>query len=329
VAARLPLPVTPRIRLFADRDYNAYSRIHGMTLGAHVTPEDARASDARWDHSRFERVRVVAVDEEDVPTGYGEIFHEPSRYDPRRYFVHLGVDPRLRRRGIGAAIWDHLRAELDERSARFANIWADDATPCQDFILARGFTEVVRTYHQVLSMAKAALPTPASRERIGAQGVRIASLPTLALNDPNAYANAHRLNTESRVGQPTLGTVTPTPLAMWKRYNLHDTLALPDAFFIASVDGEFVGQCTARRRPNSEDALEIGITGVLPAFRGRGIARALKLELHAYAKAHGFREIHTNTAKQNAAMVGLNTSLGYAIVESWGGYELALTPSSP
>jgi GNAT superfamily N-acetyltransferase len=314
--------------LFADRDYNAYSRIHSMTIGTRVTPEDARASDAQWDYSRFERVRLVAVDEEDVPTGYGEIFHEPSRYDPRRYFMHLGVDPRLRRRGIGAALWEHLRAELDERGARFANIWADDATPCQDFILARGFTEVVRTYHQVLSMAKAALPTPASRERIAAHGVRIASLSTLALVDGDALTKAHRLDTESRIGQPTLGTVTPSPFEMWKRYNLEDPLALPDAYFIASIDGTFVGQCTARRRPNSEDALQIGITGVLPAFRGRGIARALKLELHGYAKAHGFREIHTNTAKQNGAMVGLNTSLGYAIVESWGGYELAI-PTSP
>ena len=110
--------------------------------------------------------------------------------------------------------------------------------------------------------------------------------------------------------------------------DLEDDLALPDAFFVAAVDGAYVGQCTARRRPNSEDSLQIGITGVLPAYRGRGIARALKLELHAYAKTYGFREIHTNTAKQNEAMVALNTSLGYAIVESWGGYELVI-PSSP
>ena len=320
--------MTPRIRAFADRDYNAYSRIQSMTIGTRVTPEDARANDARWDWSRYERVRVVAVDEEDVPVGYGEIFHEPSRFEPRRYFVHLGVDPRLRRRGIGAAIWDRLRAELDERGALFANIWADDATPCQDFVLARGFVEVVRSYHQVISLAKAALPTPASRERIAAQGVRIATLATLAALDPAALEKAHRLNTESRLGQPTLGTVTPTPFEMWKQYNLDDELALPDAFFIATVDGAFVGQCTARRRPNTDDALQIGITAVLPAYRGRGIARALKLELHGYAKTYGFREIHTNTAKQNEAMVRLNTSLGYAIVESWGGYELAI-PTSP
>ena len=316
--------MTPRIRAFADRDYGAYSRIHSMTIGTRVTPEDVRASDARWDRSRYEHVRLVAVDEEDVPLGYGEIFHEPSRFEPTRYFVRLGVDPRHRRRGLGAALWTRLREELDERHARQANIWADDATPCQDFIVARGFIEVVRSYHQVLAVAKAPAPTPASRERVAARGVHIATLPTLALLDRDALAKAHLLHSESRVGQRALGTVTPTPFEMWKHYNLEDALSLPDAYFIASVDGMFVGQCNARRRPNSDDALQIGITGVLPAFRGRGIARALKLELHEYAKTRGFREIHTNTAKQNAEMVGLNTSLGYAIVESWGGYELAL-----
>jgi GNAT superfamily N-acetyltransferase len=68
--------------------------------------------------------------------------------------------------------------------------------------------------------------------------------------------------------------------------------------------------------------LRILITGVLPEYRRQGIARLLKLRVHQWARAHGYREIHTSTA--NAAVVSLNTSLGYAIVASWGGYELKL-----
>ena len=77
------------------------------------------------------------------------------------------------------------------------------------------------------------------------------------------------------------------------------------------------------------DCLRIGITGVLPEFRRRGIGRALKLRVHAWAKAHAFREIRTSNTRPNVAMLSLNESLGYVIVESWAGYELALTPSSP
>jgi len=74
--------------------------------------------------------------------------------------------------------------------------------------------------------------------------------------------------------------------------------------------------------PSADEVLRILITGVLPEYRRRGIARVLKLRVHAWARAHGYREIHTSTA--NAAAVALNISLGYAIVGSWGGYELRL-----
>ena len=320
--------MTTRVRPFADRDYVAYARIHSLAEGTRVTQEEARATDARWDWARYEKVRVVAVDEEDAPLGYGEIHHEPARFEPRRYFVELAVEPRMRRRGIGAAIWDQLAAELRERNARVAGVWVRDHTACVDFVVARGFREVVRAYRQVRAVASAPVPTPATRERQREAGVRIATLTDLERDDPHALEKAHALHSASRFDQPSIGPVTAVPFAQWKQTNVDDPLALPDAYFIAVVDGEYVGQSNGRRVASADDVLEIGVTGVLPAYRRRGIARALKLELHAYARAHAFREIHTSTAKQNVAMVELNTSLGYVIVESTGGYELAI-PSSP
>ena len=100
-----------RVRLFADRDYPAYVRIKRLAEQRDISVAEARDQDGRWDHSRYERIRVVAVDEEDAPVGYGEIYHEPTRFDPRRYFIGLAVDSRLRRQGIGAAVWTALRAE--------------------------------------------------------------------------------------------------------------------------------------------------------------------------------------------------------------------------
>lgn len=320
--------MTVRVRPFADRDYVAFSRIHSLAEGIRLVSEDARAVDARWDWSRYERVRVVAVDEEDAPIGYGEIYHEPARFEPRRYFVRLAVEPRLRRRGVGAAIWGQLAAELAERDAVVADLWARDHTACVDFITKRGFREVVRAYRQVRAVATAPLPTPATRERLSTSGVRIASLAELALSDDAAPAKAHELHSASRLDQPSLGPVTAVPFETWKAYNVDDPLALPRAYFVAVAEGTYVGQCTGRRVATADDVLEIGVTGVRPEHRRRGVGRALKLELHAYARANGFREIHTSTARENVAMVELNTSLGYAIVESWGGYELAI-PSSP
>jgi GNAT superfamily N-acetyltransferase len=66
------------------------------------------------------------------------------------------------------------------------------------------------------------------------------------------------------------------------------------------------------------------MTGVLPGYRRRGIARLLTLRVHSWAKTHGFAEIHTSTTRENTAMLALNDALGYPIVASWGGYELRL-----
>jgi GNAT superfamily N-acetyltransferase len=317
-----------RVRPFADRDYTAYARIRTIGEREPTDAAAARESDARWDRSRYEAVRVVAVDEEDAPVGYGEIHHEPSRFEPGRYFIRIAVDPDKRRRGIGAALWSQLHVELAERKASVACLWSDDHTACLPFIARRGFREVTRSYRMVCAVASAPQPTEAQAEHLARLGVTITTLADLMRDDDGAAHKAHALDFEARADQPTLGRVTQTPFENWLAYHVEDPAALPEAYFVAALGGRYVGASSARRRA-SDDVLEIGITAVLPGYRRRGIARALKLRVHAYALAEGYREIHTSNTRENVGMVKLNESLGYVIVESWGGYELALTPSSP
>jgi GNAT superfamily N-acetyltransferase len=316
-----------RVRPFDDHDYPAYARIASVAEGEAIDPAAARAADGRWDHRRYERLRVVAVDEEDAPLGYGEIRHEPSRFDPGRYFVRLGVDTGSRRRGVGAAIWERLGTELATRHAEIACLWAGDATACQAFIMKRGFVEVTRTYAQVLAVASAPLPTPALEERVTSTGITVTTLTALrdALGE-DALEAAWDLHSACRLDHAALGRATPEPLVEWLARNVTDAAALPDAYFVALDGARSVGVSSVRRE--GDDTLRAGITGVLPAYRRRGIARLLKLRVHAWARAHGFSEIHTTTTRENAAMLGLNDSLGYPIVASWGGYELPLGRSA-
>jgi GNAT superfamily N-acetyltransferase len=314
--------VKTRVRPFADRDYPAFVRLKRLAEQRDLSVDDVRAADDRWDHGRFEKVRVVAIDEEDAPIGYGEIYHESSRFDPRRYFVRLAVEPRLRRKGIGAAIWEHLRAELDERAAHVACLWTGDATACQSFIRARGFVEVIRSYEQVVALATAPHPRGAAERALG-DGIAIETLDELVARDGGAALRAvYELYHTARADQPTLGRVSARPYDDWRREIFDELGTISEAFFLARADGRLVG-CSAVH-PESADVLRILITAVLPAYRRRGIARVLKLRVHEWARTHGYREIHTSTAASNVAMVALNTALGYAIVNSWGGYELRL-----
>jgi ribosomal protein S18 acetylase RimI-like enzyme len=316
--------VTFRVRPFRESDYTALARIKRTAEREPVTAEELRERDARWNYGRYEKVRAVGVDEEDAPIGYGEIYHEPSRFEPRRYFLRLAVDPRLRRQGIGAAVWMHLAAELDERSALVACLWADDGTACRDFIVRRGFIEVIRSYEQVVALATAPHPHGQAEERLTKSGISIETLAALCVRDEaNALRRAHELYTAARLDQPTLGRVTAEPFADWRRRVVDAPDALLQATFVA-LDGDHHVGCSAVHR-ESDDVLRMQITAVLPEYRRRGIARALKLRVHAWARANGYREIHTSTSASNVGMVSLNTALGYAIVASWGGYELRFT----
>lgn len=314
--------MTVRVRPFAERDYAALARIRSTGEQDPTTPERLRTADASWDGARYAKVRVVAVDEEDAPLGYGEIYHEPTRFDPRRYFLRLAVDLRMRRRGLGAAIWSSLGDELAARDALAVYAWARDATAGASFLARRGFEEVVRRYSQVRAVATAPLPTGLDDERLATAGLRITSLDVLLREDPAALEKTYELYYASRSGEPVRWPdLTRIPFETWRAKSVDDEQSLRDAYLIAIEGDRYVGQTTGRRA-NADDVLDIGITGVLPSHRRRGLARALKLQLHKYARRNGYREIHTTTLRENPAMAALNDSLGYAIVESIAGYEL-------
>ncbi len=311
-----------RVRPFADADYTAYARIARLHRSGTGDPAAARADDAMRD-PRYDHVRLVAVDEEDAPIGYGSIYHEPTRYDSRRYVLDLGVDTTKRRRGVGAALWDGLRLELAARSAEVVGLWTGDATACNAFIVKRGFVEVARANQQVRAVASAPLPTRAVEERVTGTGIRITTLAALrnALGDRGLEA-VWELHTAIRSEDVTLGRAMPDPFVDWLAQSVTGEAALPDAHFVALDGGRYVGASAARR--DGDDTLRMAITGVLPPYRRRGIGRLLKLRVHAWARANGFSEIHTTVTKDNAAMLALNDGLGYPIVSSWGGYELRI-----
>ena len=314
-----------RVRPFAERDYNAFARLASVGEGQPLQPDAARAIDARWDHARFYRSRVVAVDEEDAPLGFGEIRQEPSRYEPGRYFLRLAVDAAFRRTGLGAALWDALATELRERGAEIVCLWAADATACQAFITKRRFVEVGRAYLEVIAVATAPLPTPKTEEAIAALGIRLTTLAQLREERCDEVLEAAwDLHFACRSDQPTLGYVTAQPYADWLAFNVDDPAAIPEAYFVAVSGDRLVGVSSVRRE--GTDSLRIGLTGVLPGFRRQGIGRALKLRVHAWARANAMREIHTSTAAANRPMVALNDALGYVTVGSVGGYELRLRP---
>ena len=86
-----------------------------------------------------------------------------------------------------------------------------------------------------------------------------------------------------------------------------------DAFAIAldAASGMVVGYASVLMVPGSTTVASHDMTGVRRAYRGRGIARALKLTTIAWAIRNGLEALESGNDEDNAAMRTLNGRLGY------------------
>ena len=85
----------------------------------------------------------------------------------------------------------------------------------------------------------------------------------------------------------------------------------PEATFVAVAGGEAVGYAKFSLSSTSKTSAYHDLTVVKRAWRGRGVARALKTAQIGWAKANGFEVLRTQNDERNTAMRRLNEQLGY------------------
>ncbi len=102
--------------------------------------------------------------------------------------------------------------------------------------------------------------------------------------------------------------VTKRTLAQFAAQEIDHPKFIADACFIAVKDGEFLGYSNLIE---SDAGFSTEMTGVLPAWRGRGIATALKLAGIRYAQSHNAQRLDTQNDAVNHPMIALNQKLGF------------------
>jgi len=93
-----------------------------------------------------------------------------------------------------------------------------------------------------------------------------------------------------------------------------------DGYFLAkdiNHGDRFVGVSNLFKNPSDPDVLKQGLTGVLPEYRRRGIATALKLRTVRYALDNGIRQIATRNNTRNLAMLRINEGMGFTKLPAW------------
>jgi ribosomal protein S18 acetylase RimI-like enzyme len=102
-------------------------------------------------------------------------------------------------------------------------------------------------------------------------------------------------------------------------YSVAKLLAQDVAFFVTSCDGEAAG-CGGVQLFGVEYA-ELKRMYVRPAFRGRGLGRAMLQHLAEHALARGTRLLRLETGKYEDAAIGLYESFGFKSRGPFGSYR--------
>jgi putative acetyltransferase len=106
-------------------------------------------------------------------------------------------------------------------------------------------------------------------------------------------------------------------------FDSHNRVDLQARVVLAKVDGEHAG-CGAFRACGDK-AIEIKRMFVRPAYRGKGLAQAILLELESWARELGYEQAILETSKQLISAVSLYRRSGYAVIPNYAPYEAVMT----
>ncbi len=133
---------------------------------------------------------------------------------------------------------------------------------------------------------------------------------TLALwDDPERLAKLHRLFAATEQDIPHSRTIPPESLEDFA-HRLRSPDRPNDRFWIA-LDGGRPVALSYLRFPPVRGMVWTSYTATDPAYRGRGIAAAIKLQSLAQAARLGVRVVGTDNDSANTAMLRINERLGY------------------
>ena len=245
------------------------------------------------------------------PVGFASYGQSLWINHPGKLFVGVEVLPEFRRRGVGSALWEHLCSEIQQFDPlRLLAHTREDYEDGIRFAAKLGFEERMRDWESRLDPASLDLNEWSRYHRqVSEQGIEIKTVNELK-SDPNRDRKLYELEWLIDRDVPSPEPPSKVPFEefqkVWERTNL-----LPDAWFVAVDNGDYVGMTNLWTSQANAKLLYVGLTGVTRSHRKRGIAMALKVRSVEFALQKGFNEIRTWNETNNQAMLGINNRLGF------------------
>jgi len=252
-----------------------------------------------WGDQARERCDLVADDNGSI-VGAARTFFESRRPNP---WVHIWVPPAERRRGIGSALFGDASAWARSKGYAGFEAWIrEDADESIAFASRLGFEETGR--ERGLSLDLTAIEAPVVQAPAGIELTTWAKRPEVA-------PGLHEVYAEAAVDIPGEEDEEVDPFEEWLRNDMQSAGDRAEGTFVALAGDEVVGYAKFHFSAAQPTTVYHDMTGVKRAWRGRGIASALKATQIRWAKENGYEELRTSNEERNAPIRKLNKRFGY------------------
>ena len=233
--------------------------------------------------------------------GSGAVGITPRRPDVA--FALVTVLPDHRRRGIGTALYRSVSGWLRDHGVERidAPVSEDDAESIA-FATRRGFVEVERTPRMLLELEELEVPAVDPPD-----GVRI----TTWAERPELARGIYEVACEAYPDVPGDRDTAMEPYEDWLAHDMRGSGDLPEATFVALAGDDVVGFAKFSLTAARPNVATHDMTGVKRAWRGCGVAGALKRAQIAWAKEAGYERLETQNEVRNEPIRRLNRRLGY------------------
>jgi GNAT superfamily N-acetyltransferase len=286
-----------------EADLAAFASIVNET-----SPEDPHSiEDMRWADATYPGAIRFLAELDGRPVGaasVGRIYMQPPEFDA--LWATLNVLDGVRRRGIGSRLLGDIADRARAAGKEALHIPASDQRPdAVDFLVRRGFRVYER--NKIVGLDLTGLAPPAIDLPAGI------TLTTLAAR-PELVTGVHAVAVEAFADIP--GGDEPTAAGDLAEFRVRDVdrpSIPPDAFMIAIETGSdmVVGYASLLMMPGHAQAAWHDMTAVARAWRGRGLAGALKGAVIGWAIENGLDTHETGNDIDNLAMRAVNARLGY------------------
>lgn len=282
----------------AGADLGAWVEVHNRVSPTTVSTQEVVA----YRDALEEAAHLLAIGG-DRPVGAALAVLEPGQRLRGAALAWIGVPAEERGRGVGSALLQETSAWAGSAGLEaLEGHILDDDDESLAWAARRGFAEIGRESWLALDLSDLRPPDASLPE--GVEVVALASRPELAVG-------VYDVACEAYPDIPGNEEDEMEPYEDWLAHDMSGPNDDPEGIFVALARGEVVGY-SKFHLPQARPGVAVhDVTGVKRAWRGRGVAGALKRVQIAWAKERGFERLETWNEERNAPIRKLNERLGY------------------